>query len=498
MSNRAIGYPATGNPVVIQGGMGAGVSNWRLAQAVSRTGQLGLVSGTALDPILARRLQDGDPGGHMRRGLDAFPFPAMAERIWKRYYIAGGKAERTSYLQVPLLVKDNPRDLVELCIVANFVEVYLARQGHANPVGINYLEKIQTAHLPCIYGAMLAGVGYVVMGAGIPLKIPGVLDNYVNHRPAEYTLHVQGAQEGDDVTMRFDPREYMECELGPLTRPKFLPIVSSNTLAVTMLKKANGRVDGLVIETRTAGGHNAPPRGKQVLSEIGEPVYGERDAIDIAKLCELGVPFWLAGGYGSPERLREALSLGAAGVQVGTAFEFANESGLRTGYKAALMAKVIAGEARVFTDPLASPTGFPFKVAQLEGTCSEAAVVADRARICDLGFLREAYRTAEGGIGYRCASEPVSSYISKGGKVEETVGRKCVCNGLLANIGYPQVRNGRREEYGLITAGDDLVAVARFLEPNRTEYSAAEVVSLLPSGCGAEQSVGRCDDVCFA
>ena len=62
------------SPLIIQGGMGAGVSNWRLAQAVSRLGQLGVVSGTALDQILARRLQDGDPGGHMRRGLDAFPF----------------------------------------------------------------------------------------------------------------------------------------------------------------------------------------------------------------------------------------------------------------------------------------------------------------------------------------------------------------------------------------------------------------------------------------
>ena len=54
--------------------MGVGVSNWRLAQAVSRAGQLGLVSGTALDQVFARRLQDGDDGGHMRRGLDAFPY----------------------------------------------------------------------------------------------------------------------------------------------------------------------------------------------------------------------------------------------------------------------------------------------------------------------------------------------------------------------------------------------------------------------------------------
>jgi nitronate monooxygenase len=265
-----------------------------------------------------------------------------------------------------------------------------------------------------------------------------------------------------------------------------------------MLKKANGRVDGLVIETRTAGGHNAPPRGKMQLSEAGEPVYGERDSIDIAKLRELGVPFWLAGGYGHPEKVREALAQGAAGVQVGTAFEFAWESGLREDYKDALMARVIAGTAHVFTDPLASPTGFPFKVAQLEGTCSDAEVYTERPRVCDLGFLREAYRTEDGGIGYRCAGEPVTVYVSKGGHAEDTVGRKCVCNGLLANIGYQQVRNGKREEYGLITAGDDLWSVKQFLKPGRTEYRVVDVVERLLSGCDGAVESRRCEEVCFA
>src|SRR5450755_1992217 len=80
-------------PIIIQGGMGAGVSDWRLANAVSRLGQLGVVSGTALDQILARRLQDGDEGGHMRRALAAFPMTAMAERIRDKYYIAGGRGK---------------------------------------------------------------------------------------------------------------------------------------------------------------------------------------------------------------------------------------------------------------------------------------------------------------------------------------------------------------------------------------------------------------------
>jgi nitronate monooxygenase len=474
------------HPVIIQGGMGAGVSGWRLAQAVSRLGQLGVVSGTALDQILIRRLQDGDPGGHVRRGLAAFPFPEMAQRILRDYFIPGGKAANAPYRITLTHTKDEPRELTELVIAANFVEVFLARQGHSNPIGINYLEKVQLPLLPSLYGAMLANVGYVLMGAGIPLHVPGVLDRLARHLPAEYALHVTGARDGDDTTMRFDPCDYNPPDqahnLAPLHRPAFLPIVSSNTLAATMLRKANGRVDGLVIETRTAGGHNAPPRGKLQLTQQGEPVYGERDAIDLGKIRELGAPFWLAGGYGSPSKLREALDLGAAGVQVGTAFAFTRESGLREDLKRALLEKALHNEAQVFTDPLASPAGFPFKVAQLEGTASDPVVAAARPRICDLGFLSEIVRADDGTLVHRCPAEPLSLYLAKGGKAEDAAGRKCLCNALMANIGHQQIRNGYRVEPPLITAGDDLTGIARFLPENETTYSAADVLNALMSG----------------
>jgi nitronate monooxygenase len=180
--------------------------------------------------------------------------------------------------------------------------------------------------------------------------------------------------------------------------------------------------------------------------------------------------------------LREALAVGAAGVQVGTAFAFSDESGLRPDYKQELLAKVIAGTASVFTDPLASPTGFPFKVAHLEGTVSEDEVYGERPRICNLGFLREAYRTPGGEIGYRCASEPLSLYVSKGGHVEDTYGRKCICNGLLANIGFPQVLNGNRVEQGIVTAGDDITTIAQFLPSGQTHYSALDVIAELEKG----------------
>jgi len=468
-------------PKIIQGGMGVGVSNWRLANAVSKLGQLGVVSGTALDQLFVRRLADGDKGGDMRRGLDAFPFPEMAKRVWQEYFVPGGNAAGAPYPTTPMHQRRELRKVVELCIVSNFVEVFLAREGHKNDVGVNFLEKVQMPHLSSIYGAMLAGVGYVLMGAGIPLHIPGVLDNFAAHHPAEYKLSVAGAVQGQDTGMHFDPADYVEGPLPVLDRPRFLAIVSSNTLATTMLRRASGRVDGLVIESPTAGGHNAPPRGKLQLNAAGEPIYGERDQVDIAGLRALGVPFWLAGGYGNAESVRDALDQGAAGVQVGTAFAFTEESGLSSDLKRSLLGRAVAGTGEVFTDPLASPTGFPFKVALIPGSYSDQAVAEARTRVCDLGFLREAYAAPDGKLGYRCAAEPVANYIAKGGKVEETVGRKCLCNALMANVGYAQIRKGAVVEPALVTIGDDLNTVAQFLAPGRSSYSAADVVESLLS-----------------
>jgi nitronate monooxygenase len=476
-------------PKIIQGGMGVGVSNWRLANAVSKLGQLGVVSGTALDALFVRRLADGDVGGNMRRGLDAFPFPDMARRIWQEYFVPGGKPAEAPYPLTPMHQRRDLRKVIELCMVSNFVEVFLAREGHKNPVGINFLEKVQMPHLASIYGAMLAGVGYVLMGAGIPLHIPGVLDLFALHHEAEYKLSVTGAAQGQDTQMRFNPADYVEGPLPLLHRPRFLAIVSSNTLATTMLRRASGRVDGLVIESPTAGGHNAPPRGKLQLNAAGEPVYGDRDQVNIGELRTLGVPFWLAGGYGNPAKVREALDQGAAGVQVGTAFAFSRESGLRPDLKNSLLSQAVTGTGEVFTDPLASPTGFPFKVALLQGSYSDPEVTAARTRVCDLGYLREPYTSSEGNIGYRCAAEPVANYVAKGGKVEETVGRKCLCNALMANIGYEQRRKDGTVEPALVTIGDDLNTVVQFLSPDRDTYSAAEVVASLLSAVAEEPGV---------
>ena len=461
--------------------MGVGVSNWRLAQAVSRLGQLGVVSGTGLDQVLSRRLQDGDPGGDTRRALAHFPFPQMAQRILDALFIPGGRKPDEPYTLSEKPALKNSSWFDELCVAANFVEVFLAREGHANPVGINYLEKIQFPHLPSAYGAILAGAAVVIVGAGIPVEFPGALDALSRHEAATYTVRVHGATPETDCRRVFDPARLIEdgCALPALRRPDFLPIISSDSLASMLMRRASGSVEGFVVEGPSAGGHNAPPRGQLRLTEDGQPVYGPRDVVNIAAMRKTGLPFWLGGACGSPEALRAALAEGAAGVQVGTPFALCTESGLLPETRRALIRKALAGRAKVFTDPLASPTGFPFKVAQLEGTLSEREVYEARRRVCDIGYLLEAYQRPDGTVGHRCASEPVAAFAAKGGNTEDTAGRKCICNGLFADIGLGQALAGGAREPGIVTLGDDVANVGRFCTPENIDYTAADVVRVI-------------------
>ena len=460
---------------LIQGGMGVGVSGWRLARVVSKAGQLGVVSGTGLAALLARRLQNGDAGGHMRRAISHFPIPGVAERILDCHFIDGGRPA-----DEPFILTTQPRlssgvAFTELTVVANFVEVYLAKEGHDGSVGINYLEKVQIPTLPSIFGAMLAGVDVILMGAGIPRFIPGVLDAFAEGKPAE--LHIQVEDAGDrQFISQFDPSHFCEGQAPPLSRPLFLAIISSATLAMTLARKSNGRVDGFIVEAPCAGGHNAPPRGQHHLSPSGEPVYGPRDEVDLDKLRALELPFWLAGGFATPEQLANALALGAVGVQVGTLFAFSHESDLTPAIKQQVLEQSRRHEVTVFTDPLASPTGFPFKVVQTSGSLSDHDLYLQRPRICDLAYLCRPYLRPDGVVGYRCPAEPEAHYVKKGGDIADTIGRKCVCNALFGSIGLGQVQPSGDLELALVTAGDDVAHIARLIAPGQDSYSAMDVV----------------------
>jgi NAD(P)H-dependent flavin oxidoreductase YrpB (nitropropane dioxygenase family) len=465
-------------PSVIQGGMGIGISDWRLARAVSGCGQLGVVSGTALDTVFVRRLQCGDVGGHVRRAMARFPMPEVSADVLRRYFLPEGKAPDRPFAMLPVYRQFVSAARQRITMLAAFVEVTLAKEGHDGVVGMNLLTKVQLPNLASLYGALLAGVDYVLMGAGIPRDVPAALNALAAGQPASLRFEVEGMPAGTTETLTLDPREYWTGTPPALARPRFLPIVASNSLATVLAKKTIGGIDGLVVEGPTAGGHNAPPRGEPRFNERGEPLYGERDDVDLAKIAELGVPFWLAGGAGSPEELRHARAAGAAGIQVGTLFAYCDESGLAENLKRSVLTDAARGAVDVRTDSRASPTGYPFKVVEWS---ADPARGVERERVCDLGYLRVAYRTEQGRIDYRCASEPVDAYVRKGGTVDETQGRHCLCNALLANIGLAQVREGGAVEPPLLTSGDHLLSLAEFLA-GRTHYSAADVLEYLLAG----------------
>lgn len=469
-------------PIIIQGGMGVAISNWRLARAVSLTGQLGVVSGTLLPVVHARILQRGDPGGHLRRAFDHFPIPAMAARVWNDYYVPGGIPAGRPFKLTPMPSMKPSAALMEITVVSAFAEVFLAKEGHTGPVGLNLLEKIQLPTLPSLYGAMLAGVDAVLMGAGIPRAIPGILDCFARGESASIKIDIDGLpSDAPEASLEFGPRSLFLDTPPLLKRPQFYAVVSSAALAQTLAKKSTGKVDGFVVEGASAGGHNAPPRGPLQLSTSGEPVYGPRDAPDLSKFRELGVPFWLAGACSRPEKITEALALGAAGVQIGTAFAVCDESGLDPTLKQRLREQIRDGSVHVRTEPCASPTGFPFKVVQVPETLSDPALHEKRSRICDLGYLRQPFMRTDGSFGYRCSAEPVPDYLRKNGTLQETAGRQCLCNALLATAGLAQRRpeSETSQELPLITAGDELAELGHHFDFSGDSLRAEDVVRTL-------------------
>src|SRR5690606_4340454 len=92
-----------------------------------------------------------------------------------------------------------------------------------------------------------------------------------------------------------------------------------------------------------------------------------------------------------------------------------------------------------------------------------------------------------------CASEPIPTYLKKGGTLEETEGRKCLCNSLMGTIGIGQSRKNGTIEPPLVTSGDDLVMLTGILAGrSRYGYTAAEAIEYLlgPAPLSSDTPIG--------
>jgi len=496
--------------------MGIYVSNWRLAKAVAMAKPgitAGTVSGTALDAVYVRMLQLGDPGGHVRRALAAFDArfgTAIGRRILDRYFIDGGKAPAARYTNVPmqtvhalnggdaiplpvkqgapvtLTLEDH---IVELLIATGFAEVWLAKEGHDGPIFINFLKKVDVPLIYVMYGAMLAGVDGVIVGAGNPEGLPAICSRLARHEAVTYDLLLLYREAGEAFHILFDPQLVSDGKLAQhaLRRPAFLAIVSQVNLLKALAQSQSEAPDGFIVEHHTAGGHNAGPQGPMRKDSNGQPLYSEIDEPDLPAIREVGFPFWLAGGYGNREKLQEALNAGAAGVQVGSTFALAEESGMKPAFRTAILDELKKGtdDATLVGTTLVSPTGYPFKVVQLNDTVADHTVFSARRRVCDIGLLQQRGLSQPATDGtrrlfHRCQAGPVADFVSKRGLQRNTEDRRCLCNGLLSCVGLAQVvkQNGKlAEEPAIVTLGNHLDGIRRLSRHGQTTYWARDVVT---------------------
>ena len=460
--------------MIIQGGMGVAVSGWELAYTVARHGQLGVVSGTALDSVVARRLQNGDPGGDMRRALAHFPFPEVTEKLLANWYLPNGREGKPYRPMYRISLKQNIEH-DQLVAAANFAEVWLAKQS-GGVVGINFLEKLQTATPAALYGAMLAGVDVVLMGAGIPREIPQLIRDFAAGSTGTLTVDADRPNDVSAPTLSFDPKAAFG-KAEELNAPKFLAIVTAEVLANYLARSEITRPDGFVVEHWMAGGHNAPPRKKQE-TESG---FGPLDEVNLEKMRAVGLPYWLAGGRATAAAVKDALNHGAAGVQVGSLFALSKESGMRDDLREKMLQAARENKLKVRTDHRASPTGFPFKVVELPGTIGMSETFAARPKLCDLGYLRSNTITEDGKVISKCASEPEKPFLRKGGAESEIDGRLCLCNGLLATVGLGQERADGYQEAPLLTLGATTTDVEQMLKLHPDGWSAVDVLEMLTS-----------------
>ena len=353
----------------------------------------------------------------MRQALAAFPIPAMALRVMKQYYIHGGKAADAAFRAVPRFTVTPPVALQELTVVGAFCEVWLAKQEHTGPVGINFLRKIEIPLPFGLLGAMLAGVDYVLIGAGQPggdprrdpRAVPGRGRRVRRARPGPALRRRPGrpcaaARPSSSAT----PVATCPC---PGSWPSSRPL----DLAAGLAGDPATRPFGFIVEGPSAGGHNAPaarpatgrrarPAGLRRARHRRPRRRSPRSA------CRSGWPArtappraWPRPGPPAPRASRSAPPSPTA-----------QESGLADSLKRQVLAEVLAGTLDVRSDWRASPTGFPFRVIQLEGTVSDPEVAAARKAVCDLGALRTPYKKANGDIDYRCPAEPLADVHPQG------------------------------------------------------------------------------------
>ncbi|MFN3749967.1 MAG: NAD(P)H-dependent flavin oxidoreductase [Thiobacillus sp.] len=197
-------------------------------------------------------------------------------------------------------------ELNRLNLVALDREIRAALEiaGGRGLVAVNVMKAV-AAHADYVRQACASGAQAIVMGAGLPLDLPELAEGY------------------PDVAL--------------------IPILSDARGVAIVLKKwlKKGRLpDAIVIEhPRYAGGHLGAPNpadlanGKFDFAQVLPEIFQLLDELGIARER---LPLIVGGGIDTHDKLRAALELGAAAVQIGTPFAVTVEGDAHPEFKRVL------------------------------------------------------------------------------------------------------------------------------------------------------------------
>lgn len=162
-------------------------------------------------------------------------------------------------------------------------------------------------------------------------------------------------------------------------------------------------------------------------------------------------------------------------------FVYVQEVGICDELQWWVFGEVQQGDFKVYIDLFVLFIGFFFKVVQFFEIFFNFEVYVCWMWICDIGYLCEVYWDMvfgkEGKVGWCCVVELVDQYVVKGGKVEDIVGCKCLCNVLMFDVGLLQIQKNGDVEKFLFISGDGLIEFGSW----KLGYMVVDVIEFL---CG--------------
>jgi len=345
---------------IIQGGMGIGYANHLLAGTVSKHGGLGIISSAALDRVVSARL-----------GKKFKAREATAREVQDAKLISDGA-----------------------------------------PIGMNIMVATINQYEASVLGSMDGGVDVIISGAGLPVRLPAIVETHARK---------------DEVAL--------------------VPIVSSaRALKIIIRKwsKYNRLPDAVVVEGPLAGGHIGWTTRAEANDEKNKLENLVAEVLELAK--EYNIPVVAAGGIHENKDIQKYLDLGCAAVQMGTRFLATFESGASAEYKKRLVS-CTSDDIELAEGP-GSPCGLLFRVIK-SSPFYQQAIKRERAPKCDKG------------------------YVLVKGECDAKIGTEsfCICNGLLSSS---QVDSPEKELYTVgARAGEltEIISVADLMGELTTQYS---------------------------